>query len=79
MMFASTADGEPLTLLWLCTNRRIRFFLLAVWVASAVYVFPFRLRGWIPTDEGVFAHAAERVLDGEMPHRDFPEVYTGVG
>jgi hypothetical protein len=40
-------------------------------------VFPFRLRGWIPTDEGVFAQAAERVSNGEIPHRDFPETYTG--
>jgi hypothetical protein len=54
-----------------------RTLFLLVWLISAVYVFPFRLRGWIPTDEGVFAHSAERVLDGEMPHRDFPEVYTG--
>lgn len=51
--------------------------MLLVWLVSAAYVFPFRLRGWIPTDEGVFGQAAERVLNGEVPHRDFPETYTG--
>jgi hypothetical protein len=34
-------------------------------------------RGWISTDEGVLAHSAERVLHGELPHRDFDDVYTG--
>jgi len=33
--------------------------------------------GWISTDEGVLAHSAERVLRGELPHRDFDDVYTG--
>ena len=50
---------------------------MLAWLVSAIYVFPFRLRGWIPADDGVLAHSAERVLDGEMPHRDFPEIYTG--
>ena len=34
-------------------------------------------RGWVPLDEGSLAHAAERVLQGELPHRDFDDVYTG--
>ncbi len=34
-------------------------------------------RGWIPHDEGTLAHSAERVLGGEMPHRDFADPYTG--
>ena len=34
-------------------------------------------RGWLPHDEGVLAHSAERVLQGELPHRDFAELYTG--
>jgi hypothetical protein len=51
--------------------------LLLVWLVSAIYVFPFRLRGWIPPDDGVLAQSAEHVLNGEMPHRDFPDIYTG--
>jgi hypothetical protein len=35
-------------------------------------------RGWIPHDDGTLAHSAERVLAGELPHRDFVEGYTGL-
>ncbi|HET7456909.1 MAG TPA: glycosyltransferase family 39 protein [Gemmatimonadaceae bacterium] len=56
----------------------LRWVLLAaVWLASAAYVAPRMHTGWIPFDEGTLAHGAERVLDGELPHRDFDEVYTG--
>jgi hypothetical protein len=51
--------------------------LAVVWVCSAWYLAPFVERGWIPHDEGAFAHSAERVLQGELPHRDFVEIYTG--
>jgi hypothetical protein len=34
-------------------------------------------RGWVPWDEGTLAQSAERVLHGELPHRDYNEVYTG--
>ncbi len=61
----------------LARRRRGRLVFLLVWLVSAVYVFPFRLRGWIPHDEGVLAQEAEYVLNGEMPHRDFVEIYTG--
>lgn len=33
--------------------------------------------GWIPHDEGQLGHTAERILAGELPHRDFIEPYTG--
>ena len=33
--------------------------------------------GWIPHDEGLMAQTAERVLRGELPHRDFDDTYTG--
>jgi hypothetical protein len=33
--------------------------------------------GWIPYDEGVMAQSAERVMLGELPHRDFVELWTG--
>ena len=51
--------------------------LLAVWLASAVYAFTRLDRGWVPHDEGQFGMTAERVLAGELPHRDFDEMYTG--
>jgi hypothetical protein len=34
-------------------------------------------RGWLAVDDGTLGHTAERVLLGEMPHRDFDDVYTG--
>ena len=34
-------------------------------------------RGWVPSDEGYFGQTAERVLHGELPHKDFDEGYTG--
>lgn len=58
--------------------RRQRIFvLLAVWILSGVYVGGFVNRGWVPHDEGFLAQSAERVLSGEVPHRDYVEIYTG--
>lgn len=47
------------------------------WVIAAIYLIPFVERGWMPHDEGLLAHSAERVLYGELPHRDFDDAYTG--
>jgi hypothetical protein len=54
-----------------------RAWLLLAVALSALYAIPFALRGWIPHDEGTIAQSAERVLRGEVPHRDFDEGYTG--
>ncbi len=48
-----------------------------MWILSGVYAAGFLDRGWFPSDEGLLAQSAERVLGGEMPHRDYHEVYTG--
>jgi hypothetical protein len=42
-------------------------------VYSSLYIF----QGWIPHDEGLLSQMAERVLRGEIPHRDFDEPYSG--
>jgi RNA polymerase sigma factor (sigma-70 family) len=47
------------------------------WILSGAYALPFLDRGWIPHDEGLIAQSAERVLAGELPHRDFGDAYTG--
>jgi hypothetical protein len=44
---------------------------------SVLYALGFYDRGWVPHDEGTIAQSAERVLTGEVPHRDFDEIYTG--
>ena len=53
------------------------FVLLVVWAISAAYAITWIDHGWIPHDEGTLAQSAERVLTGELPHRDFDEGYTG--
>lgn len=35
-------------------------------------------QGWFNHDDGSLAHIAERILAGELPHRDFAELYTGL-
>ena len=53
-----------------------RLVLLALMLVSGVYVWS-HLGGWIPFDDGALAQSAERLLQGQLPHRDFDEVYTG--
>lgn len=49
----------------------------AALLASGILLALYWDRGWIPHDEGTVAHAAERVLQGEVPHRDFDDMYSG--
>ncbi len=59
-------------------NRRWGSWLLGIgWVACCLYVWTTLDHGWIPHDEGTLAQAAARVASGELPHRDFDDVYTG--
>lgn len=58
------------------TRSRILIFLL-VWLSSAVYVGGRLNSHWVPADEGTLGQSAERVLHGELPHRDFDDPYTG--
>jgi 4-amino-4-deoxy-L-arabinose transferase-like glycosyltransferase len=51
--------------------------LILVLAASLAYVWFLLDRGWVPHDEGMLAESAVRVLRGELPHRDFDEIYTG--
>jgi hypothetical protein len=49
----------------------------ALWILCGAYASQFIYRGWIAHDEGTIGQSAERILAGEVPHRDFDEVYTG--
>ena len=51
--------------------------LLSVCIAGGIYEGMHLKRGWVPHDEGAFADSAERILRGELPHRDYVEIYTG--
>jgi hypothetical protein len=42
-----------------------------------VYVGQHIRNGWVPADEGTLAQSALRVLNGQLPHRDYVEIYTG--
>jgi hypothetical protein len=51
--------------------------LVGLWIAAALVVGRNLDQGWIAHDDGSFAQSAERVLGGQLPHRDFVELYTG--
>ena len=53
------------------------YMLALIWVLSALQAGVNLKHGWVAHDEGTFAQSAERVLHGELPHRDFDELYTG--
>jgi hypothetical protein len=59
------------------TTRWSTLIFLFVWLLSAIYVGLNLNHGWDPHDEGTLGQSAERVLHGEMPHRDFDDPYTG--
>jgi len=59
-------------------NGRKRLLIFAlVWIVGALYTGSLLKRGWVPHDEGTIAQSAQRVLEGQLPHRDFDELYTG--
>ena len=51
--------------------------LAGVWAATTVWVWLRLDQGWVAHDDGAFAESALRVLDGQLPHREFAELYTG--
>src|SRR5262245_15573492 len=61
----------------LLTSKTGALALLLVWLVSAAYMAANLERGWVPHDDGALGQAAERILQGEMPHRDFEDAYTG--
>jgi hypothetical protein len=83
-MSAAVAAPTPVEIARVRLARRLSAWrverwlpIAAVWLASVLYVAPKLDRGWFPMDEGTLAQPAERVLQGELPHRDFDDVYTG--
>jgi hypothetical protein len=84
---ASTAEiasyeptPSPLSAAIIRRVRRLadsRLLMIGVIALSATYVGWHLGRGWVPHDEGALGQSAVRVLHGELPHRDFDELYTG--
>lgn len=50
---------------------------IAVWLFGAIYSGALLKRGWVPHDEGTIGQSATRILSGQLPHRDFDDLYTG--
>ena len=50
---------------------------MAAVLIAAAYCYSRLKIGWIAGDDGTLAQSALRVLGGELPHRDFAEIYTG--
>lgn len=46
-------------------------------LVSLAFVVPVLYRGWVPFDEGWMMEQALRVRDGQLPHRDFTDLWTG--
>ena len=59
-------------------DARIWALVLAVVILVAgLYVGARMNRSWIAVDDGALAQSALRVFDGQLPHRDFSDIYTG--
>jgi hypothetical protein len=51
--------------------------LAAVLAVAGIYTGVHIGRGWVPADDGTLGQSALRVMQGQLPHRDFGEIYTG--
>jgi hypothetical protein len=51
--------------------------LAAVLVIAGTYVGVHIGKGWVPADDGTLSQSALRTMQGQLPHSDFGEVYTG--
>ena len=55
-------------------ERRLPLIVVAL---AAILLASELNQGWVPYDEGLLGQTAERVLTGQVPHRDFDDPYTG--
>lgn len=58
--------------------RSDRFLMILTGIVTAVILASVAFVGWVPQDEGTLGQAAIRVLNGEIPHVDFNDVYPGL-
>ena len=77
--------GKPATTAWEArlamfsgNHSRARLLVLClVMIIAGTYVGVRVNQSWIAVDDGILAQSALRVLQGQLPHRDFVEIYTG--
>ena len=58
-------------------TRTRHLVMLFTWLVSAAIVITHRRDAFYDVDEGLLGETAERVMHGQLPHRDFVDVYTG--
>jgi hypothetical protein len=59
-------------------ERFVRWIVLVAVLAIAGLYTGFHIgKGWVPADDGTLAQSALRVMHGQLPNRDFAEIYTG--
>ena len=68
---------SPRARLALLEGRPGTIILVLLWLGSCAFLALHLNQGWVAGDEGYFSESATRILDGQLPHRDFIEVYTG--
>jgi hypothetical protein len=74
----ATASDGGVALVPPAEGRLIRWLVLvAVLAIAGVYVGSRIGSGWVPADDGTLSQSALRVMHGQLPHRDFVEIYTG--
>ena len=59
-------------------DGRTGYWAGGTWVVSVLYYARLFDERWIPFDEGTLGQPAVRILRGEVPHRDFDAMYTGL-
>jgi hypothetical protein len=51
--------------------------LITVLLVSSIIMITYHNRFWAPADEGNYAHVAERLISGQVLHRDVQDVHAG--
>jgi Dolichyl-phosphate-mannose-protein mannosyltransferase len=75
---ALKASESEVAVMTAAQGRVVRWMVLgAVFAIAAVYVGAHISSGWVPADDGILSQSALRVMQGQLPHRDFAEIYTG--
>lgn len=59
-------------------GARPHMWAAGAWIVAVFYYADTFYHRWIPFDEGTIGQSARRVLQGEVPHRDFDAMYTGL-
>jgi len=74
---ANVCEGEGLPVR-ACEGRAVRVVVLVVvLLVAGIYTWAHIGRGWVPADDGTLSQSALRAMQGQLPHRDFGEIYTG--